>query len=184
MGASRLWEGGRGRTRAEPCLVFSAPHVRKREDQEGGALRLDSGLQGRGLLEKKLLSGYSGSGFAHSQPKLKFNELKSPTDSESALKTALRRFPRVGEDRDNYLFEYNSLFRTVHSRIKVQLSFILFNIRSFEKESLLINSNLCLCVCACVEKMRILLAFSTKGWPGTHESEALGSCLGNILDEE
>lgn len=120
--------------------------------KEGGALRLDSGLQGRGLLEKKLLSGYSGSGFAHSQPKLKFNELKSPTDSESALKTALHRFPGVGEDRDNYLFEYNSLFRTVHSRIKVQLSFILFYIRSFEKESLLINSNLCLCVCACVEK--------------------------------
>lgn len=33
---SRLWERGRGRTRAEPCFAFSALHVRKSEDQEGG----------------------------------------------------------------------------------------------------------------------------------------------------
>lgn len=42
---------------------------------------------------------------------------------------------------------------------------------------------LSVCVCACVKKDRILLAFRTKGWPGTHESETLGSCLGNILKD-
>ncbi len=68
----------------------------------------------------------------------KCDELKSPTDPESALKRALCRFPWVGEERDNYLFEYNSLFRTVHSSFKVQSSFIL--LRVF----------LCLCVCVCM----------------------------------
>lgn len=113
----------------------------------------------------------------------KCNELKSSTDPESALKRALHRFPWAGEERDNYLFEYNSLFRTVHSSFKVQLSFILFHIVSFEKESLL---RVCVCVfgCVCVCEKRILLAFCTKGWPSTHESKTLRSCLGNILKEE
>lgn len=48
------------------------------------------------------------------------NAVKSPADPESALKRALNLFPWVGEERDNYLFEYNSLFRTVHSSFKVQ----------------------------------------------------------------
>lgn len=104
----------------------------------------------------------------------------SPIDF--ALKTP--RSPRVAKDRDNYLFQYNSVLRTVHSRFKVQLSFILFYNMSSEKESLLINSYSCLCVwCSCVKKERILLASSTTDWPGTHESETLGSGLGNILKD-
>lgn len=42
LASGKEWTGGRGRER--------------------GALRSDSGLKGRGLLEKELLSGYSGSG--------------------------------------------------------------------------------------------------------------------------
>lgn len=74
------------------------------------------------------------------------NAVKSPADPESALKRALHPFPWVGEKRDNYLFEYNSLFRTVHSSFKVQLSFILFHIVSFE------SFCVCACVCMCVKK--------------------------------
>ncbi len=48
------WNGGRDEERE-----------RERE-RERGALRSDSGLQGRGSLEKELLSGYSGSGSPHS----------------------------------------------------------------------------------------------------------------------
>ncbi len=152
----------------------------RERERERGALWSDSGLQGRCSLEKELLSGYSGSG----SPIHKCNELKSPTDPESALKKALHRFPWVGEERDNYLFEYNSLFRTVHSSFKVQLSFILFNIVSFEKESLLVSVSVSVYMCVRMCEKRILLAFRTKGWPGTHESETLGSCLGNILKDE
>ncbi len=83
----------------------------------------------------------------------KCDELKSPTDPESALKRALCRFPWVGEERDNYLFEYNSLFRTVHSSFKVQSSFIL--LRVF----------LCLCVCVCMcEKNTARISYEGLAW--------------------
>ncbi len=68
-GCGMVAEGGPEQNLALHLVLFASGNEwngGRHEERERGALRSDSGLQGRGSLEKELLSGYSGSGSPHS----------------------------------------------------------------------------------------------------------------------